>query len=77
MGYFLQYKDAFVSQNERVKREQEFFKNIFIGNELCLIDKKYDKKRLIFLNSNNFFIIFLDKNIDIIIWINFIIIDTM
>ena len=49
MGYFLQYKDAFVSQNVRVKREQEFFKNIFIGNELCLIDKSMIEKGYFFL----------------------------
>ena len=44
MGYFLHKKHAFVIQNERVNREEEFLKNIFIGNELCLIDKSMIEK---------------------------------
>ena len=44
MGYFLHCKHAFVIQNERVNREEELLKNIFIGNELCLIDKSMIEK---------------------------------
>ena len=44
MGYFLHYKHTFVIQNERVNREEELLKNIFIGNELCLIDKSMIEK---------------------------------
>ena len=44
MGYILYYKHAYVSQNESVNREQDFLKNIFIGNELCLIDKSMIEK---------------------------------
>ena len=44
MEYFLHNKHAFVIQNERVNREKEILKNIFIGNELCLIDKSMIEK---------------------------------
>ena len=44
LEYFLHNKHAFVIQNERVNREEEFLKNIFIGNELCLIDKSMIEK---------------------------------
>ena len=57
-----------------VNREHKFLKDISIGNELCLLlnHSKYDRKSLIILYSNNFYVMFLDENIDFMLDINFI-----